>query len=114
MVLGGCEIDKGYNGPKMEIVDGQYHITLDFVRSMIQLFKDGKSLPRRYVWEIVLGAYAQFMKEESLVEITLEEGTTCDVIGDVHGAPSSPLFKTCLLRLQVSQVNFTTCCIYYL
>ena len=52
---------------------------------MIQWFKDGKALPKRYVWEIVLGAYAHFMKEESLVDVKLEEGVTCDVIGDVHG-----------------------------
>lgn len=52
---------------------------------MIQWFKDGKSLPRRYVWEIVLGAYALFAAEESLVKLDLEEGMTCDVIGDVHG-----------------------------
>lgn len=52
---------------------------------MIQWFKDGKTLPKRYVWEIVLGAYEQFAKEESMVEVRLEEGMTCDVIGDVHG-----------------------------
>lgn len=37
------------------------------------------------MWEIVLGAYAAFQKEESLVDVALEEGVTCDVIGDVHG-----------------------------
>ena len=52
---------------------------------MLAWFKEGKSLPRRYVWEIVLGAYSHFVKEESLVEVNLEEGMTCDVIGDVHG-----------------------------
>ena len=52
---------------------------------MIEWFKDGKTLPRRYVWEIVLGAYNQFIQEESLVELVLEDGMTCDVIGDVHG-----------------------------
>jgi len=53
---------------------------------MIQWFKDGKNLPRRYVWEIVLGAYSHFAAEESLVNLDLEEGVTVDVIGDVHGA----------------------------
>jgi hypothetical protein len=52
---------------------------------MIQWFKDGNSLPKRYVWEIVLGAHAQFEKESSMVEVDIEEGVTCDVIGDVHG-----------------------------
>jgi hypothetical protein len=37
------------------------------------------------VWEIVLGAYDLFAKEESMVDVRLEDGMTCDVIGDVHG-----------------------------
>lgn len=48
-------------------------------------FKDGKTLPKRYVWEIALGAYSAFEKEPSLVELTLESGKSVDVIGDVHG-----------------------------
>lgn len=39
----------------------------------------------RYVWEIVLGAHEHFIKEESLVTLNIEDGMTCDVIGDVHG-----------------------------
>lgn len=52
---------------------------------MMKLFKDGKTLPKRYVWEIALGAYSVFEKEPSLVELTLETGKSVDVIGDVHG-----------------------------
>jgi serine/threonine-protein phosphatase 5 len=57
---------------------------------MIQWFKDGKTLPRRYAWEIVLGAHDHFVKEESLVYVNIEKGVTLDVIGDVHGATCSP------------------------
>lgn len=53
---------------------------------MIQWFKDGKALPKRYVWEIVLGAHDHFVKEKSMVKVDVPEGVTCDVIGDVHGA----------------------------
>lgn len=52
---------------------------------MLKWYADGKSLPRRYVWEIVLGAYDAFKKEESMVEVTVQDGETADVIGDVHG-----------------------------
>jgi len=51
----------------------------------MKLFKDGNALPKRYVWEIVLGAYSVFEKERSLVELTLGSGKSVDVIGDVHG-----------------------------
>lgn len=52
---------------------------------MIEWFKNGKTLPKRYVWEIVFGAHEHFAKDESLVNVELHEGVTCDVIGDVHG-----------------------------
>jgi serine/threonine-protein phosphatase 5 len=85
--IGGCDVEKNYPGPKLTIIEGgKMGITHEFVMSMIQWFKDGKALPKRYVWEIVLGAHEHFSKEESLVKIDLEDGVTCDVIGDVHGA----------------------------
>ncbi|KAJ6587140.1 phosphoprotein phosphatase [Mycena vulgaris] len=82
---GGCDVEKTYAGPTLPLADGKYSITHEFVTSMIQWFKDGKALPKRYVWEIILGAHEHFSKEESLVNVDLEEGVTCDVIGDVHG-----------------------------
>ena len=60
-------------------------MTQSFLQAMIDWFKDGKTLPKRYVWEIVLGAHEQFAKEQSLVNLDIEDGVTCDVIGDVHG-----------------------------
>lgn len=83
-------MESSYNGPKLLQEDGKYQISLEFVQQMIEWYKDGKSLPRRYVWEIVLGAYDQFLKEDSLVDVRIEEGMTIDVIGDVHGSSRSP------------------------
>lgn len=85
MVTGGCELDKAYIGPQLPYEEGKYKISLEFIRSMIQWFKDGKTLPKRYVWEIALGAHNAFASEESLVEVSIEDDVTVDVIGDVHG-----------------------------
>ncbi|KAI0764475.1 Metallo-dependent phosphatase-like protein [Irpex lacteus] len=83
---GGCDVDKTYDGPKLSRDEnGQYQIPRDFIHQMLEFFKTGKTLPRRYVWEIILGAYNAFVKEDSLVTVNLEEGVDCDVIGDVHG-----------------------------
>ncbi|PSR98912.1 hypothetical protein PHLCEN_2v4232 [Hermanssonia centrifuga] len=83
---GGCDLDKTYDGPKLAVgEDGKYQINVEFIKGMIEWFKAGKTLPRRYVWEIVLGAHAHFAQEQSLVNLDLEDGMTCDVIGDVHG-----------------------------
>ncbi|KAF9507071.1 hypothetical protein BS47DRAFT_1304475, partial [Hydnum rufescens UP504] len=60
-------------------------ITKEFIDQMLEWFKSGKTLPKRYVWEIVLGCNAALSKEQSLTDIVLEKGVTCDVIGDTHG-----------------------------
>lgn len=86
LFLGGCEVEKAYAGPQLSTGDdGKYVMTEEFIKGMIQWFKAGKNLPRRYAWEIILGACSHFVKEESLVNLDLQEGVTCDVIGDVHG-----------------------------
>ena len=111
-------MDKTYAGPELHVgADGKYTVDAAFVRGLIAWFKDGKPLPRRYVWEIVLGAHGHFASEESLVTLEVEEGMTVDVIGDVHG--------TCFLRRREAmcgqlmraglrgQASTTTTCICY-
>ncbi|KAK7472674.1 Palmitoyl-protein thioesterase 1 [Stygiomarasmius scandens] len=82
---GGCDVDKNYAGPRLVQEGDKYQITKEFVNEMLEWFKSGKPLPKRYVWEIILGAYEHFSNEESLVNVNVEDGVTCDVIGDVHG-----------------------------
>lgn len=87
---GGCEVESDYTGPVLHRTeDGKFSITQAFIIKMIDWFKQGKKLPRRYAWEIVLGAHTQLTEEESLVQLNLDEGETCDVIGDVHGISKS-------------------------
>lgn len=94
----GCAVEKDYSGPILPSEPWEpsaadqkrppkerYSITQEFLAALLQWYASGKSLPRRYVWEIVLGAYDAFKKEESMVEVTVEDGETADVIGDVHG-----------------------------
>lgn len=53
---------------------------------MIESFKSGGSkLPKRIVWEIILGVKAIVDNEKSMVERTVDEGVVCDVVGDTHG-----------------------------
>jgi hypothetical protein len=90
-------VDDKYKGPKLESLEGgKFGITPQFVRDMMEWFKDGGALPRRYVWEIVLGAHKHFEAEESLVNVDIEEGMTCDVIGSFSGFLS--IVRCCLRR----------------
>lgn len=85
LFIGGCLVDPTYTGPKLPFENGKYLITEEFIKEMVQWFKDGKTIAKRYAWEIVLGAHDQFIKEETLVDVVIPPGATCDVIGDVHG-----------------------------
>jgi serine/threonine-protein phosphatase 5 len=96
---GGCDQnDHSYSGPRLPVVaepssgkkQPTYGITVQFVQQMIEWFKDGKTLPRRYVWEIVLGCNSVLEKEQSLTDIILEDDMTCDIIGDTHGTSRAP------------------------
>lgn len=96
-------MDKSYTGPTLELDDdGKYKMTSQFIQDMIEWFKSGKNLPRRYVWEIVLGAHGYFAAEDSLVSVEVKDGMTCDVIGDVHGTPSACLCPS-LIQLLLGQ-----------
>ena len=79
---------------------------------MLDWFKSGKALPKRYVWEIALGAHEHFLKEESLVDVHIPEGATIDVIGDVHGIyilTDLRTFSTLLTMLKASSMTCFIC-----
>lgn len=96
--MGGAQIPSDYKGPRLPThasnepisapVDNKPYLgQIDdaFIDQMIQHFKEGKQLPNGIAWAIILGALRAFEKEASLVEYTVPEGTTIEVVGDTHG-----------------------------
>ncbi|KEI40671.1 uncharacterized protein L969DRAFT_72019 [Mixia osmundae IAM 14324] len=82
----GMDIEASYAGPRLRTdSSGSPEITQSFLDQMVTFFKDGKVLPRRIAWQIVLGAYNALSKEPSLVETTISQGQHIDVLGDTHG-----------------------------
>jgi serine/threonine-protein phosphatase 5 len=63
----------------------RYRPTKEWIEEMIERFKQGDKLPKRIVWEIILGCKEALDKEDSLVEVTLDKGVKCDIVGDTHG-----------------------------
>jgi hypothetical protein len=83
---GNTELPSDYTGPRLATGDdGTVKMTQEFIDKMIEYFKNGKTLPRRVVWDIVLAVYDLVRAEPTLNEAVIENGVTCDVIGDVHG-----------------------------
>lgn len=85
-----------YNGPLPTIPsdpNARMKPTKEFVEGMIESFKTGGKLPKRVVWEIILGVKDVVDKERSMVERTVEEGVVCDVVGDTHGVSPVPVIE---------------------
>ncbi|KAA1115502.1 hypothetical protein PGT21_036917 [Puccinia graminis f. sp. tritici] len=82
---GACELDSSYTGPMLEKTGNGWKPSLKFIEEMLEWFKAGKTLPKRWIYEIILGCYEILKKEASLTEYTIPKGETCDVIGDTHG-----------------------------
>jgi serine/threonine-protein phosphatase 5 len=102
---GACPLDTGsWKGPLPEFDEERkrYTPTKEFVEGMIQAFKDGGKLPKRIVWEIILGCKEALDREESLVEVTLDKGVKCDIVGDTHGVSHPAMLELSALKLLCS------------
>ncbi|XP_038901673.1 serine/threonine-protein phosphatase 5-like [Benincasa hispida] len=75
------DVEPQYSGAKIE---GDI-ITLDFVKKMMDDFKNQKSLHKRYVLQILQQTKEILKALPSLVDITIPEGKHLTVCGDVHG-----------------------------
>ncbi|XP_021274195.1 serine/threonine-protein phosphatase 5 isoform X1 [Herrania umbratica] len=78
---GSTEVEPQYSGAKIE---GDV-VTLDFVKKMIDDFKNQKCLHKRYAFQIVLQTREMLRAQLSLVDINVPDGSHFTVCGDVHG-----------------------------
>ncbi|KDP26984.1 hypothetical protein JCGZ_22100 [Jatropha curcas] len=60
-------------------------VTLDFVKKMMEDFKNQKCLHKRYAFQIVLQTREMLRAMPSLVDINVPDGKHFTVCGDVHG-----------------------------
>eukprot|EP00004_Rigifila_ramosa_P018022 TRINITY_DN4439_c0_g2_i1.p1 TRINITY_DN4439_c0_g2~~TRINITY_DN4439_c0_g2_i1.p1 ORF type:complete len:422 (+),score=113.81 TRINITY_DN4439_c0_g2_i1:1036-2301(+) len=74
-------IESSYTGPHLPSTG----ITKEFMMEMIEHFKHQKVLPKRYAYEILLQARLLLRSLPTLVEISVKEGESVSVCGDVHG-----------------------------
>ncbi|EOX92964.1 Phosphatase 5.2 isoform 1 [Theobroma cacao] len=78
---GSTEVEPQYSGAKIE---GDV-VTLDFVKKMMDDFKNQKCLHKRYAFQIVLQTREMLQSQPSLVDINVPDGSHFTVCGDVHG-----------------------------
>ncbi|XP_019166338.1 PREDICTED: serine/threonine-protein phosphatase 5 isoform X2 [Ipomoea nil] len=75
------EVEPQYTGARIE---GDV-VTLDFVKKMMDDFKNQKNLHKRYAYQIVLQTREMLRSLPSLVDIEVPQGKHFTVCGDVHG-----------------------------
>ncbi|KAH7861299.1 hypothetical protein Vadar_024351 [Vaccinium darrowii] len=75
------EVESQYSGARIE---GDV-VTLDFVKKMMDDFKNQKCLHKRYAFQIVLQTREMLRALPSLVDINIPNGKHFTVCGDVHG-----------------------------
>ncbi|KAK7316721.1 hypothetical protein RJT34_00390 [Clitoria ternatea] len=75
------DVEPQYSGARIE---GDV-VTLDFVKKMMEDFKNQKCLHKRYAFQIVLQTREILQALPSLVDINVPEGKHFTVCGDVHG-----------------------------
>ncbi|XP_018393519.1 PREDICTED: serine/threonine-protein phosphatase 5 [Cyphomyrmex costatus] len=74
-------IEGEYTGPKL--VDGK--VTLEFMKDLLEWYKNQNKLHRKYAYKILLDVKSWFMAQPSLVDIMIPEENKFTICGDIHG-----------------------------
>eukprot|EP00252_Welwitschia_mirabilis_P010559 TRINITY_DN23868_c0_g1_i1.p1 TRINITY_DN23868_c0_g1~~TRINITY_DN23868_c0_g1_i1.p1 ORF type:complete len:487 (+),score=106.41 TRINITY_DN23868_c0_g1_i1:377-1837(+) len=75
------EVEPQYSGARIE---GET-VTLDFVKKVMEDFKNQKNLHKRYAFQILLQVRQMLKALPSLVDITVMDGKKFTICGDIHG-----------------------------
>ncbi|OJJ48886.1 hypothetical protein ASPZODRAFT_1341399 [Penicilliopsis zonata CBS 506.65] len=73
-------VDDGYDGVRLG-----NEMTQEFIDDMIERFKNGKLIHRKYVFQIIKAVKEIVYAEPTMVEIGVQEGKKLTVCGDTHG-----------------------------
>ncbi|CAB3375203.1 Hypothetical predicted protein [Cloeon dipterum] len=79
--LAGMAIEDDYFGPKL--VDDK--VTLDFMKKLMDCYKNQGKLHRKYAYKILLDVEQLFMKQPSMVEVHIPDDKKFTICGDIHG-----------------------------
>lgn len=78
--LDSMVIEEGYDGVRLKD-----EMTQEFIDDMIERFKVGKKLHRKYVFQIILKVKELVYNEATMVETHVEPSQKITVCGDTHG-----------------------------
>ena len=80
-------VDPAYDGARLGS-----EMTQEFIDDMTERFKNGQTIHRKYVYQIILATKKIVYEEPTMVEMEVPEGVELTVCGDTHGLFSHPHF----------------------
>lgn len=73
-------VEPGYDGVRL----GD-EMTQEFIDDMIERFKTGKKIHRKYVYQIIIAVKKLVYDEPTMVEVEIPDDVQLTVCGDTHG-----------------------------
>ncbi|KAL3427060.1 serine threonine-protein phosphatase 5 [Phlyctema vagabunda] len=78
--LDSMVVDADYDGARLD-----KEMTTEFIDDMLDRFKNGKKLHKKYVYQIVIAVQKIVYDEATMVEMEIEDDAKLTVCGDTHG-----------------------------
>jgi len=73
-------VDDSYDGARLGS-----EMTQEFIDDMIERFKNGKTLHKKYVYQIIIAVKKIVYNEPTMVEVDIPQDVELTVCGDTHG-----------------------------
>jgi serine/threonine-protein phosphatase 5 len=65
-------------------------MTQDFIDDMMERFRNGQKIHRKYVYQIIIAVKQLVYDEATMVEMEIPEDARLTVCGDTHGMSAHP------------------------
>ena len=78
--LDAMVVDTDYDGVRLE-----NEMTPEFINDMLERFKNGKKIHKKYVYQIVIAVQKIVYDEPTMVEMEIDSDAKLTVCGDTHG-----------------------------
>lgn len=79
--LDSIVVDADYDGVRLE-----NEMTPEFITDMMERFKNGKTIHKKYVYQIIIAVQKIVYNEPTMVEMEIEDDVKLTVCGDTHGS----------------------------
>lgn len=81
----GLDLDSMVIEPEYDGVKLGEEMTLEFINDMLERFKKGKKIHKKYVYQIVIAVKKIVYDEPTMVEMEIPDDAQLTVCGDTHG-----------------------------